>query len=405
MTQRRAGSNNPKYPLSQNYSDSRKISSRQRYTEEPIIRRDQSLSRSQSNAKSRARARAAAKRRKKIIISRIIACSLLLICIILIIVLAVRCSKNKDNNPSETGSNKQHNEQQSTGSKDKPKESEAKPVDYDDTEPPELSGPKTIYVNVGSTVAYKSYIQVTDDWDDDPTIKVNADDVNLAKPGTYFVEYTAIDASGNYSTKEISVEVEDNGYENVEEDVIYDYVNSILFGDGDKDEPNGIIQPWMSDLQKVFRIFYYVRDTFEYVPDSSYMEYKQEAYKFLMTYKDNCYANVCLSQLMLECCGFQSYLAEGPMSENFGDGGEEHYWNMVSIDGGQNWYRYDAAWWSWMYSEYPMCMMTDDFAQEISQRHAGIYPKASANYPATPKEDLWTPDTMDALGLNKNDLN
>ena len=251
-----------------------------------------------------------------------------------------------------------------------------------DTTPPTIRGEANIYVARGSSVRYKSYIYVEDDTDPDPKIEIDNSDVDLSKEGTYKVIYTVTDASGNSATKVVNVVVGAEEEPNVPEDEIYALADRVL---------ETIIEDDMTDLEKVFAVFYYVRNTFSYVKDDNYWEYKQEAYHMMTTLQDNCYANVCVSKLLLERLGFESFMIQGELG--FVD--EHHYWNMVSIDGGASWYHYDAAWWTWEHDEYPLCMLTDEFAQVISDRHGGLWIYDHDAFPATPKTDLWTVEDLE----------
>ena len=260
-----------------------------------------------------------------------------------------------------------------------------------DTTAPVIDGEAKIFVSVGSTVKYKSYIFVEDDTDPDPKVTIDNSGVDLSKEGTYEVIYTVTDASGNSASRTVTVVVGATEEPDVDESVIYAKADEVL------DE---IIDDDMTDLQKVFAVFYYVRETFTYVKDNNYWEYKQEAYNMMTTLHDNCYANVCVSKLLLERLGFESFMITGEM----GYVDEHHYWNMVSIDGGETWYHYDSAWWTWQYDEPPMCMMTDEFAMELSDAHGGIFDYDTSAFPKTPTEDLWTPDTLESMGLTKEDF-
>jgi len=269
--------------------------------------------------------------------------------------------------------------QPSEGDSQDPTETVPQEPQVQDTQAPRLTGSEYIYVSVGSTVKYKSYVYAEDDIDPEPKLSIDNSAVDLSKPGNYPVVYTATDASGNSASKTCTIVVAEQSEPDVDEATIYALADQVL---------DSIIDEGMSDLDKVFAVFFYVRDTFTYVKDNNYWEYKQEAYHMMTTLQDNCYANVCVSKLLLERLGFESYMVEGHM----GYVDEYHYWNMVSIDGGNTWYHYDAAFWEWMDDEYPMCMMTDAFATRISEAHDNIVDYAGSADVATPTEDLWTPE-------------
>lgn len=318
--------------------------------------------------------------------------ALILIAFILVVVLiVVLAGKGKSNGPQaidadETASS---SEAMSTVSEETVTEGAVTPEPEVTTEPgvtdttaPVITGEANIYVAKGSKVKYKSYIYVEDDLDPDPAIDIDNSDVDLSHEGTYKVIYTVTDAAGNTASKTVNVVVGAEEEPNVPEDEIYALADKVLAN---------IIEDDMTDLEKVFAVFYYVRNTFTYVKDDNYWEYKQEAYHMMTNLQDNCYANVCVSKLLLERLGFESFMIQGEL----GYVDEHHYWNMVSIDGGESWYHYDAAWWTWMRDEYPLCMLTDDFAQEISDAHDGLWIYDHDAFPATPDEPLWVPADLE----------
>lgn len=76
-----------------------------------------------------------------------------------------------------------------------------------DTTPPKIKGAADLKVEVGTSVAYKKDIQVTDNAAGDVTLTVDTSDVNLNKIGTYQVTYMAADASGNTAEKTVNLNV------------------------------------------------------------------------------------------------------------------------------------------------------------------------------------------------------
>ena len=67
----------------------------------------------------------------------------------------------------------------------------------------------TISVYVGSKPNYKSYIEVTDNLDSKPKIKIDSSKVKTKKTGTYKLLVTATDRSGNKAKANIKVTVEE----------------------------------------------------------------------------------------------------------------------------------------------------------------------------------------------------
>lgn len=77
-----------------------------------------------------------------------------------------------------------------------------------DTEKPVIST-DPIHVYTDSKPNYKSYIEVTDNLDLNPKIKIDSSKVKAKKEGTYKLTVTATDRSGNKAKKKISVVVEE----------------------------------------------------------------------------------------------------------------------------------------------------------------------------------------------------
>ncbi len=302
---------------------------------------------------------------------------LIILAVVIVAVVIILMKKNND----QSGNSETQTQEQMSDTDIQDTETTVNELAENDTTAPEIRGEGKIFVAKGANVKYKSYVYVTDDLDPDPKLTIDNSNVDLSKEGTYKVIYTATDWAGNTTTREVEIEVGAEEEPNVSEDVIYAKADEVLAE---------IIEDDMTDLEKVFAVFFYVRDTFTYVKDNNYWEYKQEAYHMMMTLHDNCYANVCVSKLLLERLGFESFMITGTL----GYLDEYHYWNMVSIDGGKSWYHYDSAWWTWMNDEYPICMVTDEMAKKISDAHGGIFIYNEEDYPKTPTEALWTPQEM-----------
>ena len=77
-----------------------------------------------------------------------------------------------------------------------------------DTEKPVIST-DPIHVYTDSKPNFKSYIDVTDNLDLNPKIKIDSSKVKTKKEGSYKLTVTATDRSGNKAKKKINVVVED----------------------------------------------------------------------------------------------------------------------------------------------------------------------------------------------------
>ena len=77
----------------------------------------------------------------------------------------------------------------------------------DDHTPPVISGCTDIYVHVGENPKYRDGVLVEDDYDDEPSLKINKTAVDLNTVGTYPVIYTAEDAAGNVTEVTVNLVV------------------------------------------------------------------------------------------------------------------------------------------------------------------------------------------------------
>ena len=243
-----------------------------------------------------------------------------------------------------------------------------------DTEPPVITGAEVIFASVGSPLKYKSYIYVSDDTDDDVDIRVDNSEVDLARTGEYNVTYYATDKAGNTSSFTAVVKVQEQTEPDVDDATIYAKADKIL---------ESIITEDMTDLEKVFAVFYHVRDTYGYWVGREKWSYKQEAYLLMTEMSGTCYSNSCLSQILFERLGIDSIMVTGTETPE-----GTHYWNLVTLDGGQNWYIYDSIWMTDI-DEYPMCMMTASFARDISERYNFNY-DTDRDYPKVSDIPAWT---------------
>ena len=65
-----------------------------------------------------------------------------------------------------------------------------------------------------------------------------------------------------------------------------------------------------------------------------------------------------------------------------------HYWNLVSIDEGKNWYHYDPTCWNWG-EDGDICMVTDQWLLDFARDHDySPLVWVLEDYPPTPDEDF-----------------
>lgn len=242
-----------------------------------------------------------------------------------------------------------------------------------DTEAPVISGTKNLEVYVGSSVSYRSGVTVTDNLDTAPTLTVDSSSVDLATPGTYQVTYSAVDAAGNQSSVTITVTVREKPDGYVDPEVIYQRVDAILAQ---------FIREDMTDREKVEAVYVWTRRdvhlSYGSAPDRD--DYLQTAYEFLDVRKGDCFYFFAIQKLMLERLGIPTIdLKKVKASED----DSNHYWLLVSVDGGESYYHFDNVW------SRNLCLVTDDELDTFSSWvDSNPFNRDKSLYPATPTEKL-----------------
>lgn len=256
-------------------------------------------------------------------------------------------------------------------------ESETETETEEETEPEDVTAPVIVgvsdkVVHIGDSVAYKQGVEVYDDTDPEPTLEINADMVDVSTIGEYIVIYIATDASGNVAYDAANVKVV------AQESISSDDANALA------DEILGnIIEEGMSDAQKLDAVWWYVYQLgYVDVDYGTVEEYLDNAYNFLTRMMGNCRCFYAASRLLLERLGYDTMLVR-----NKDDAAQTHYWNLVSIDGGETWYHFDPTCWGWE-EEYEICMVSDEWLLSYSQWHSmETYDWEVSKYPSTPEEN------------------
>ena len=87
-------------------------------------------------------------------------------------------------------------------------------------------------------------------------------------------------------------------------------------------------------------IYRWIQRSYGYSGSSDKTDWKQSAYDMIVTGKGDCYSFFALSKLLFERLGIPNIDVKRVRTEEHrGD----HYWNMVSVDGGETWYYYDST--------------------------------------------------------------
>lgn len=257
-----------------------------------------------------------------------------------------------------------------------PTEPQTEPTQPEVTEPdetpPEISGAKSMMVYLGDSVSYRKAVKIKDNQDPDPKLTVDSSQVDLSTEGTYEVVYTAEDASGNTSTLTMEVKVIPKS-EDVDLEKLYADVDKVLAK---------IIKDDMTTKQQVEAIYKWARRSLGY---SSYKgsDWIKAAQHMLSKRTGDCFNYFAVCKLMFERLGIPNI---DVVKVKKSSSSSAHYWSLVSIDGGENYYHFDST---------PrkgdgdnFCLVTDAFIDSYSKKHYGSHNRDKSLYPATPKKAL-----------------
>lgn len=243
-----------------------------------------------------------------------------------------------------------------------------------DKQAPVITGAKKQEVYVGGTVSYKSGISVTDNLDTKPSLEIDNSQVDMSKPGNYSVIYTASDAAGNTKTVTVTLTVKAKPDNFVEPEVIYKRVDDLLAK---------FITDDMTDREKAEAVYVWTRRDIHFTYSGSTSrndDYLQAAYEFLEKKKGDCFYFYSIQKLMLERLNIPTIdLKKVP---NF-EGDTNHYWLLVSVDGGKTYYHYDNVW------SKQLCLVTDHVINNFKPENVP-YPfnRDESLYPKTPTDKL-----------------
>lgn len=239
-----------------------------------------------------------------------------------------------------------------------------------DTTPPTITGVKDITIYEGSTILYREGVQVSDDGDVAPALTIDTSRVDAATPGTYEVIYTATDFAGNETSQSATVTVLDwlGGFTDL--DTIYEAADARLAT---------LITDSMTVREQVEAIYAWARSSLGYSGSFAANDRFQAAYRMMTDSSGDCYGYYAVTKLMLDRLGIPNIDVQ--KVRNFPDD-SDHYWSLVSIDGGKTYYHFDAT------PRYgdgdDFCLVTDAFLDAYSDSHKGSHNRDKSLYPATP---------------------
>ncbi len=196
-----------------------------------------------------------------------------------------------------------------------------------DTTAPVITGAKDIKAFVGGSISYREGVTVTDDADPNPTLTIDNTAVNINAVGTYPATYTATDSVGNASSVTVTVTVGQKPANYVEEEQVYEAAQEIY---------DQIVDPGMTDMEKAYAIYHWVKDYIYYVDQSSHEYWTVAAYQAFTEKAGDCFTYYAAAKAMLNMAGIQNTDVEKSDISH-----SRHYWLLINL--GYGWYHYDAC--------------------------------------------------------------
>lgn len=239
-----------------------------------------------------------------------------------------------------------------------------------DCQAPVLSGIHDFTIYQGDTISYMNGITATDETDANPSITVDNSTVDLSRPGEYQVIYTATDASGNTTQEKAVVTVMEKPENFADLDTIYAAADAKL------DE---IIRENATVKQQVHDVYAWARLNLSYGGHSDRTDWKQTAYVMLTEGRGDCFGFFAVTKLLFERLEIPNI--DVRKVKNYADD-SDHFWSLVSLDGGDTWYHFDATPRQGEGDDF--CLVTDAFLDAYSQSHDGSHNRDKQLYPETP---------------------
>ena len=238
-----------------------------------------------------------------------------------------------------------------------------------DTQAPVILGAGDLTVRVGDTAAYFRGVSAQDDRDGNPALEVDSTRVDLRTPGEYPLYYTARDAAGNGTTLEVLVKVLPR--DAAEDEEIDRTVEGIL---------EKLLSPDMTQRQQVEAIYTWAKARIHYGGHTFRVDYRQAGYEAITAGEADCYGYFAATKLMFEQLGIPNVDVR---KEKHDDSDSDHFWSLVSVDGGQTYYHFDAT--PRVGQTEELCLVTDLFLDSFDTFHNGCHNRDKTLYPATPE--------------------
>ena len=257
-----------------------------------------------------------------------------------------------------------------------PEKVHSQPAPAADTLAPEILGVKPIFCYVGEPVTYRAGVCIQDNADPVPELEVDTTLVDLTTPGTYPVTYRAWDSAGNVATAETTVRVREKKEGFVPMAEIESLADDLL---------SGFVTPDMDQEQQVWAIYNWLRSHCRYENHTVKDDPMQAAYRMLTQGAGDCYYYFSASKLFFDRLGIENVDVQ-KQKKTAED--SDHYWSMVSLDGGESWYHFDCT--PRLGQVKDFCLVTDAQLDEYSEAHGNCHRRDRSLYPDTPEAPYGT---------------
>lgn len=246
------------------------------------------------------------------------------------------------------------------------------PTPPPDRTPPVISGAEDRFIYQGDDFLPLDGVTAADDRDPAPLLELVDDGIDLNEPGTYALWYIASDSSGNESTATASLTIlpKKEGYVPLKE--IYTMADTLLAG---------IVTSEMDAEDQIWGIYTWARSHIAYLGHSDKSDRFQAAWLGMTQRGGDCFTYFSVCKLFFDRLGIPNLdVVKVPLHPEDAD----HYWSMVSADGGDTWYHFDAT--PRLGDGDDFCMVTDSYLDDYSDAHKGSHNRDKSLYPATPEE-------------------
>lgn len=238
-------------------------------------------------------------------------------------------------------------------------------MEIKDMTPPVIEGVADISIRAGETVSYKRGVTVTDNYDTDVKLEVDASAADTEKEGDYEIVYTAVDAAGNEARATAILHVTEVKATDPPE-ISEAYVNAVADARLEK-----ITTPDMTLYEVAKAIYWWVHDNIAYSDGAPKEDWLHGAYQGLVEQKGDCYTYAATSKWLLTRAGIPNIDIE-----RIRHGDSMHFWNLIDI--GEGWHHFDAC---RRADHSTFFYLTDDEIMVYSNAHHGTHNYDRSLYP------------------------